>query len=135
MFSISTKAKGMIRSIRAFCHGRITPVSLDDLAQRWSSKTDSIILQKEKECRYQYIGGHFAIECLDETCFAIAIDMYFKNQQDELIKVKLTGPSKPMSVLTPESSAEIQQQKRVVFEIQRPKQEDSIEKPMSKDRK
>lgn len=132
MFSISTKARGMIRSIRTFCHGRIIPVSLDDLVKQWSSKTDSIILQKEKECQYQYIGGHFAIECLDEARFAIVIDMYFKNQQDELIKVKLTGPSKLMSALTPESSAEIQQQKRVVFEIQRPKQEDSIEKPISK---
>lgn len=113
----------MFQRFQAFLKRNRAAVNLDDLAGMWSPKTDAIILQKEKECQYQYIGGHFIIVCLNEKYFNVTIDLYFKNQDDEFVEAKSTSKPKSLSILTAESVAELQRQQKIVFDIQAPNKE------------
>lgn len=96
------------------------PVSLEQLAKRYSSRLDEMIRRAEKEESFRYGGGEFLITCRGEDSFTITINLYFQNLQKEWVRMQSASGALSMRYLTEEARKELAANKEVGFDIDAP---------------
>ena len=89
-------------------------ISLDDLVEQFSDKTDEVILRVIHEERIIFVGGtmeaHYSI---------LHLKLYFQNTNKEFI-LKETSKILPWNKLNIESQEKLQREGAVVYQVDKP---------------
>ena len=93
-----------------------TDMELDELAAVYSKKLDGIIRDQQTK-GLGYVGGTFKISYYSENFFYLSFDLYFQDENDEL--VKKSSKSKPQSTeyLNDKAWSELCGKKEIIYEI------------------
>ena len=91
-------------------------MELDELVAVYSKKLDGIIIDQKRK-GLSYVGGTFKISYYSENFFYLSFDIYFQDENDEL--VKKSSKSKPQSTeyLTDKALSELRGKKEIIYEI------------------
>lgn len=91
-------------------------MELDELADVYSKKLDGIIRDQQTK-GLSYVGGTFKISYYSENFFYLSFELYFQDENDEL--VKKSSKSKPQSTeyLNDKALSELRGKKKMVYEI------------------
>ena len=103
--------------VETFLRGILsTDMELDELAAAYSKKLDGIIRDQQTKglC---YVGGTFKISYYSENFFYLSFDLYFQDENNEL--VKKSSKSKPQSTeyLNDKALSELRGNKEIIYEI------------------
>lgn len=96
------------------------PLSLDEIAESYSGRTDQFIIEVEKKEKVRFIAGKFFIKHVrNDSCIAQA-DLYFKNVEDDRwVKKELKGKI-PAENLTDDSKLYIRKEEVKEYDISHP---------------
>ena len=91
-------------------------MELDELVAVYSKKLDGIIIDQKRK-GLSYVGGTFKISYYSENFFYLSFDIYFQDENDEL--VKKSSKSKPQSTeyLNDKALSELRGKKEIIYEI------------------
>ena len=91
-------------------------MELDELVAVYSKKLDGIIIDQKRK-GLSYVGGTFKISYYSENFFYLSFDIYFQDENDEL--VKKSSKSKPQSTeyLNDKALSELRGNKEIIYEI------------------
>ena len=91
-------------------------MELDELVAVYSKKLDGIIIDQKRK-GLSYVGGTFKISYYSENFFYLSFDLYFQDENDEL--VKKSSKSKPQSTeyLNDKALSELRGNKEIIYEI------------------
>lgn len=112
-FSMLLKAADEFRKL-------MRPFSIDKMAGHYSKRLDELILRTETEQKLHYIGGEFIVTAVTAAHFKLAIDLYFRNEENEWVRVQTESGLKDMRYLNETSRRELQGKKKIIFEVQEP---------------
>lgn len=94
------------------------PKTLNEVAKLYSKVTDEII-NKTVEDGYNYAGGKFKINYLDEGEFSVGIYLYFQDSKENWIQ-KENKDIITTDELTSESYEELKEKKEIVYDVEEP---------------
>ena len=91
-------------------------MELDELVAVYSKKLDGIIIDQKRK-GLSYVGGTFKISYYSENFFYLSFDLYFQDENNEL--VKKSSKSKPQSTeyLNDKALSELRCNKEIIYEI------------------
>lgn len=137
--SIGQSIMGLLDDIFGSFKERFLEMTLPELADMYSEEIDKIILEKEEQFNYKYIGGEFRITYMDDEYFRTSMSLYFQDASKQWIKTSSKSKLQSMKYLKQEAIARLRSEKTVAFEIEPPKKktikEDTTAKkdPVSKE--
>lgn len=103
-------------------------LSLEELADSYSKKLDTLILKQEKENNYQYIGGELKIYYIDIKYFGIYVSLYFQDENKQWKKTSIKSNPQKAKYIRKDAFEELISKRTIVFEVEPPKNEDFIAK-------
>lgn len=97
-----------------------TKISLEELADSYSKKLDTLILKQEKEKNYQYIGGELKIYYIDAKYFGVDISLYFQDENKQWKKTSIKSNPQKSKYIQKEAFDELCAKKAISFEVNPP---------------
>lgn len=116
-------AMNILESFVNSCADKFACVDLDELAKFYSKKMDDLILHKESEEELKYVGGTFAIDYVTQETFSLNLELYFKDNKDEWVKMK-SSSAKPTKYLKERALNELFEKKKVSYDVEHPNEKD-----------
>lgn len=96
-----------------------SPISLDQLTQRYSDKCDQLIIDELKaNPKLTYVSGLFTLT-LEEKAVKIDAQVYFQKEDGSWMEKK-SQDSWPTRALTDESLRELTKDKTIKYEVEEP---------------
>ena len=93
--------------------------TLDEIAMMCSKKTDEVILMHLKK-GLKFVAGELKFSLFSDKMFSISIELYFKNESDEWVKVSTDNMLRDIRFLKPESLKELKVNPNISFEVKAP---------------
>lgn len=93
--------------------------TLDEIAMMCSKKTDEVILMHLKK-GLRFVAGELKFSSFSDKMFSISMELYFKNERDEWIKVSADNMLRDIRFLKPESLKELKVNPYISFEVKAP---------------
>lgn len=93
--------------------------TLDEIAMMCSNKTDEVILMHLKK-GLRFVAGELKFSSFSDKMFSISMELYFKNERDEWIKVSTDNMLRDIRFLKPESLKELKVNPYISFEVKAP---------------
>lgn len=93
--------------------------TLDEIAMMCSKKTDEVILMHLKK-GLRFVAGELKFSSFSDKMFSISMELYFKNERDEWIKVSTDNMLRDIRFLKPESLKELKVNPYISFEVKAP---------------
>lgn len=119
--SIGQSIMGLLDDIFGSFKERFLEMTLPELADMYSEEIDKIILEKEAQFNYKYVGGEFRITYMDDDYFRTSMSLYFQDASKQWIKTSSKSKLQSMKYLKQEAVARLRAEKTVAFEIEPPK--------------
>ena len=130
--SLTEEINNLVQTIIDFIGNLFNqPVSLDEFVNKFSDKTDEIILgELQKGSRYG--GGRFYVKSQNEDTFECSFELYFETKEKEYIKMEGDKKDIPLRYLADTDRVELKQKKTIVFEIDEPNDDNASENKIKK---
>lgn len=93
--------------------------TLDEIAMMCSKKTDEVILMHLKK-GLKFVAGELKFSLFSDKMFSISMELYFKNESDEWVKVSTDNMLRDIRFLKPESLKELKANPYISFEVKAP---------------
>lgn len=93
--------------------------TLDEIAMMCSKKTDEVILMHLKK-GLKFVAGELKFSLFSDKMFSISMELYFKNESDEWVKVSTDNMLRDIRFLKPESLKELKVNPYISFEVKAP---------------
>ena len=93
--------------------------TLDEIAMMCSKKTDEVILMHLKK-GLKFVAGELKFSLFSDKMFSISMELYFKNESDEWVKVSTDNMLRDIRFLKPESLKELKVNPNISFEVKAP---------------
>lgn len=93
--------------------------TLDEIAMMCSKKTDEVILMHLKK-GLKFVAGELKFSSFSDKMFSISMELYFKNERDEWVKVSTDNMLRDIRFLKPESLKELKVNPYISFEVKAP---------------
>ena len=100
----------------------MTQMDLDELADVYEKKVDEVILDLEKMRNLKYVGGKFIITYVSAEIFSLRMELYFLNKDNKWEKSE-SITSKYMKYLKPRAVEELEEKKKIIYDIESPKEQ------------
>ena len=97
-------------------------MELEEIAKVYGKRLDELIIAEEKNS-LTYVGGSFHISYVNEAAFETSYELYFQNKAKEWVKKEAKSKPQKMSFLKEIARSELQNTKKVSFEIDAPKEQ------------
>lgn len=93
--------------------------TLDEIAMMCSKKTDEVILMHLKK-GLKFVAGELKFSSFSDKMFSISMELYFKNERDEWVKVSTDNMLRDIRFLKPDSLQELKGNPYISFEVKAP---------------
>lgn len=93
--------------------------TLDEIAMMCSKKTDEVILMHLKK-GLKFVAGELKFSVFSDKMFSISMELYFKNERDEWVKVSTDNMLRDIRFLKSESLKELKVNPYISFEVKAP---------------